>query len=360
MKDVSKNRKIIYIEFLRLIAIIFVIFNHTNTNGYSMFITRTPSNIMFWIYLFISIFCKFAVPIFFMISGVLLFKKKYTIKAYLKKISRFLLILIVFSLIYYLLGIRFTGNSFDLMIFLKKLSTCGICIPLWYLYMYILFLVSCPFIYMIVKNIKMEHFNYLIALIILLEGIIPCIFYVLFKEPIYYYQQITPLWLINVIVIYPCLGYFIENKLKFNDKKYLKYMWILNILLIIITELMVYCIYRVNGQLTENNLELFHNCFVPINAITIFITIKYLVENHKLNNFLLKIAGLGKYVFGIYLLHMIITRFHFYQNSINYINTLHLPGFVITLYMCTTLFISGLIMTIILSKIPKVKKLVGF
>lgn len=61
-----------YIEFLRVVACFFVIFNHTSIKGFFLFATADPGSLKFWLYLFISVFCKLSVPLFFAISGTLM------------------------------------------------------------------------------------------------------------------------------------------------------------------------------------------------------------------------------------------------------------------------------------------------
>ena len=58
----KEKNKIIYLEILRIIAAFFVIFNHTGNDGFFLFSLKSSNHLPFWIYAFISVFCKFAVP----------------------------------------------------------------------------------------------------------------------------------------------------------------------------------------------------------------------------------------------------------------------------------------------------------
>lgn len=72
----NNNRtKKIYLEILRILAILFVIFNHTGVNGFLIFQKYSYTTGQFWLYLYISTFVTCAVPVFFMISGALLLSK---------------------------------------------------------------------------------------------------------------------------------------------------------------------------------------------------------------------------------------------------------------------------------------------
>lgn len=83
-----KNKKI-HLEILRLIAIYFVIFNHTGVNAYQAYATKEPGSLLYNIYLIMAIVCKIAVPLFFMISGATLLGKTESIKdLYFKRIFK--------------------------------------------------------------------------------------------------------------------------------------------------------------------------------------------------------------------------------------------------------------------------------
>ena len=72
-------KKRISLEIIRIIAICMVIFNHTGENGFEMFRTAygTP---LWYLVILLDIVSKAGVPLFFMISGVLLLDKEETIK----------------------------------------------------------------------------------------------------------------------------------------------------------------------------------------------------------------------------------------------------------------------------------------
>ena len=99
------KKKLIYLEIMRIIAAFFVIFNHTGAigGGFELFIDQPLGSLRYWLYLLISICCKFAVPIFFMISGALLLARNEPIKVVLKKrLLPICIALLVFSFGYYL------------------------------------------------------------------------------------------------------------------------------------------------------------------------------------------------------------------------------------------------------------------
>ena len=80
----QQNNRYEYLDVLRIIAIVFVLFNHTN--GYGFFLFSTVENTgAYIISLILSVVCKCAVPIFFMVSGRLLMEREESLRIILKK-----------------------------------------------------------------------------------------------------------------------------------------------------------------------------------------------------------------------------------------------------------------------------------
>lgn len=90
MEETIKKRKIkkeISLEIMRIFAIFFVIFNHTGGDGYYLFLQQEKGGLLFWIYLFLSVFCKFSVPLFLAVSGALMLNREEKITVLWKKES---------------------------------------------------------------------------------------------------------------------------------------------------------------------------------------------------------------------------------------------------------------------------------
>ena len=110
MQKERENKKI-HIEFLRMLAMFLVLFNHTETKGFTLY-TLEQETLLHWFYLTLSIFVKVAVPIFFMISGALLLPKEESIKeVFQKRILKIVLVLIGCHFVNY---IYFLGRKISL------------------------------------------------------------------------------------------------------------------------------------------------------------------------------------------------------------------------------------------------------
>ncbi len=76
----KSNNKILYLEIIRIIAAVFVVFNHTDSLGYQLYMEFSCDSWRLLVYMIPSICCKVAVPLFFCISGALLLNRDESIK----------------------------------------------------------------------------------------------------------------------------------------------------------------------------------------------------------------------------------------------------------------------------------------
>ena len=125
-----------HIDFLRIIACLMVIFNHTNERGFYRYVSDIPGTAVFMLNLIYSILCKLAVPVFFMISGTMLLNKKESVTKTYKRLIKILVDIILFSLLYYSVDYIIAGVPFNIVeIFRAMIEESHW--HLWYLYSYV-------------------------------------------------------------------------------------------------------------------------------------------------------------------------------------------------------------------------------
>ena len=156
-----------YLDVLKVLAIYLVLWNHTGS-GFSLYneVLDMPQHM---IYLFVSLFDKIAVPLFFMASGALLLGREESVHTILtRRVRRFALILLAASAVNYVLYYR--GNrSFSLYDFVERLYTGNVVTPLWYLYSYLAFLLTLPFLRKLARTMRERDYFWLFALYELTE-----------------------------------------------------------------------------------------------------------------------------------------------------------------------------------------------
>ena len=167
-----------YLDALRVMACFLVIFNHLR--GYTAYQQSTNVFQAFY-YMGYTMFTRVNVPIFFMISGALLLSKDITYKdLFFKRIFRIAIALFCASLIFYIISIRKEILSFDIVDFARKLLLGDHVVNYWYLYSYLGFLITLPFLRRIAKGFTHKDFILLMAGHALFSTALPIFNYILY------------------------------------------------------------------------------------------------------------------------------------------------------------------------------------
>ena len=362
MGELSKsNNKKIHIELLRIIACFFVIFNHTDDNGFFLFSQYDAGNIKFWLYIFLSIFCKFSVPLFFAISGGLLLSKNESIKdVWKKRVIKMFLVLIIFSFGYYLVNIHKDFSRFSLVSFFKVLCTTNHNYSYWYLYAFIPYLISLPLLRPLAQNMKNEHFLYMSVIGIFSMAIIPILEFLIWKGAYHINSFFNFNWITSYTVLYPCLGYYIENRMDIEKaRKYIPSLWICNIVTILISCYMTYYRPLIIGSGKIEYTQDFHTTFILINMITIYITFKCLFNKSLSSKWTGLISSIGGATFGIYLVHMKVLTL---LNGVHFCefikNATHINEMIVAFLFSLIIFVISYAITLIMKKIPLLNKII--
>lgn len=352
---VQNKKRSEYIEILRVIACLMVIFNHSNERGFGRY-----SNISIGIFpyawnMLCSLMCKSAVPIFFMISGAMLLNKDESIRRTLKRIPKILIDLILFSLIYFGLDARLYGNKFVFKDILQTMLTSNYW-HLWYLYSYIALILTLPFLRKVVRGLDIKDFSYIFVLAVIIKGTIPIVQY--FGIGMNINWNLVPAWIASDILIYPVTGYMIAHVVDSKNIKPVQItsLWILNIICILISETCEY-FFLLREPETKYADEMFLVNFSLVNATILFLSIKIIFESKNLGRMTSKvIIESGKCTFGIYLLHIFLLWKipYFYNVWIKLERIFQYFGIFIS---CTLVFVITGIIVYFLRKIPGIRRL---
>lgn len=342
-------KKNIYFEVLRIIAIIFVIFNHTGTTGFQLY-AITDNAVMYYFYMVCAILCKVAVPIFFMISGALLLNKEESVKTvYTKRILRIIIALSLFSLLVYTLNIKDNLSSFDLTYFLRTLYSSSLRSSYWYLYAYISFLIALPLLRKMVKTMEKKDFVYLLLMGIFAYYIIPIFQNILGIGRNSYLDFV---FAGKVFLFYPLIGYYCDKHLCLNRKS-LSLLISGSVLSIILTIIMTNSWIDQTGNVLSQN---WLNAFILIPSMTVFSLVKYLFEKINVDDKVGRVlCTIGSCTFGIYLLEGPI-RQNIYE-PVFYAIMPYLKVFPACLVTVMAVFFVGLVIVYLLRKIPLLNKI---
>lgn len=355
------DRKI-YFDIMRIIAIFFVIFNHLP--GYTLY--QISSGYKQWIYMLITMITRINVPLFFMVSGALLLGRDENWQTILqKRIGRFLLVIFIFEfglyLEYALISwyrngeLIFSLKTFILSMFAGNLSGTG---SYWYLYSYLGMLFTLPFLRRIAQKMTHADFWILIIMHFLIASFIPGI------NPFLEHLNIGTLSITGHFsipfatgkqLLYPLLGYYLEHNVNIKnlDKNKIYVLLSITFLGIFISSVYTYYEGETKGIYTQNYVQMFDY----ITTICVFLlTKKHFFMSTLSQNKMGPIVTLcGSLSFGIYLLDPFL-KYILWNRVNNYLEPYLTTLMVSISWILITFFLGGSI-TLVLKKIPLIRKL---
>ena len=147
-----------------------------------------------------------------MISGGLLIAKEEGIKDTWKRVGRIAITLLLVSIFYYMHNKITYKTTLDFKDFMTKFYMCKINSHLWYLYLYIGFLISLPMLRKFAKNMTNKEFVYMFCIAVVFIYVIPSVDFLQWNNKITLNNNIKVTWFAGNMVLFPLMGYFIENK----------------------------------------------------------------------------------------------------------------------------------------------------
>lgn len=358
----TKSNKLIHIEVLRIIAAFLVIFNHTGPNGYFLFSFYPFATMPYFAYMFCTVISKIDVPLFLMLTGALLLRKDMEPKKIAQKIGRMLIVLLIFTAVFYIrLHILKYSDTFTVPDFFVRLYKGDIIIPYWYVYAYISFLLAFPFLRAMVKSLPEKAYKYLIGLAIVFVAVLPCIEYRFSTGSVTLNQYGKVGWLFTNIVLFPLVGYYLENVVDISkvNKKHIFIALGIAIFGALVSCYMTYFKHRTTGICTEVETQDFLDLFALPICIAVYLLIKYWCNKVDFPNWINKIIlSVGSCSFGIYLVHMAIIESKFIANLLEGLtNNLHINCMISIWLLCLLTMIISYAITFVLKLIPGLKKI---
>ncbi len=360
----GKNKKI-YFEIMRIIACTLVLFNHLP--GYMLF--NKSSGLKQMGYMTLTMLTRINVPIFFMISGALLFGRSDDfISVQKKRTLRIIYLLVLFNAILFIIQkyeFLVKGKSPDLKIKDFFLSLLNKSIPgagtYWYLYAYLGVLFLLPFMQRIAKEITKTEIIALIILHFVTASLFPMInIFLAYRKidiSIYICGDFSVPFAFEKPFFYTLVGYYLEHNINYTKikTKHLVTLILLGIIGIALSNVCTLMDAKINGSYSQNYVQLFDY----MTTIVVFIVIKYLVivKNKTYRPRVEKVVCfMGSMTLGIYMIDPCLKQL-FFEDYNKRMEPL-LPTMMVTIGWIIFSMISGTIITIVLKKIPFIKKII--
>lgn len=311
-----KNSREYSFDILRVVAMVMVITIHVS-NVYSRSF-GIISNKSFFVSLIFNTFSRVSVPIFLMISGALLLNREFNLKKYLKRLFKFIILIVVWDIIYLVWEYLYLGVTYNN---LYKLIFEPYRAHLWFLYTILILYAIQP----ILRKILLKSNNIIKVLLLVI--------WILFST-----GSMISHTLAQYFTLFSYIGFFVLGKYLYDyvkSKDLRKY----NILLII-TMIICFTISIILNYKSSIKYNMFYNLYfayrTPFIIISSFVFYTLIISNYRkddLNKLIMKLSDLS---FGVYLIHGIfldITVKKFLYPSIN--SLIGIPIFTIIIFICS-------------------------
>lgn len=333
-----------YIECLRVIAIILVIYNHTREVGFTLY-QYTSNAFSYYLSIFMIPVCKIAVPLFLMISGANLLGKTEDYKQLFRRIIKYSAILLFWGTLQYFRYIRTGKTDLSIRSWWSNIYSSPKLETYWYLYLYLGFLLMLPLLRKAASKMEDKDYRYLF----ILSGVSALLTMVGYLSGCFINNSV---FILPSTFLYPLMGYWIDHETcPQHGRGALKYGLAALISLCII--IFVSLIYLKYTDYSGDIMDLIQ-CFTLFITLGVFGFVKRF-DARYLHSLKLKkvIIAVGSTAFGIYLMEDMIRN-----QVIKYVVYINANDFIVAILYTFFTFILGVAAVLIMKKIPVLKKLI--
>ena len=364
MADVKTKKRIIYLDYLRVIGIFGVLLNHISTN----WISGVSLNSL--IAIFYNSVGRVGVPIFLMLTGVLLLNNKLPIKDFIKRRYPRVIIPFLFWMGLFILYRFFVLDPSLLSQNPMRTAIVSFFTSRWYVWMILGVYLIIPIFASFIKGTKLEGVKYFLIIWFITTTL--CTLSTIFGFSLYYLD----LAIFSGPIGFLMLGYYLHNKeINMSPKKIVIISLFVFILFTLfktyiayydlsLSHSFKYYIFTVESHLENDPISI-------IQVAALFLIVKYLpmVQSGicgKITKFgnkekiLLLIISISQASYGIYLCHYFITYTVIKIMGMYNIAFSSIPSIIVVpiATICVLLLSYGIMM--ILNKVPVINKLTGY
>lgn len=304
------KRNKIHIEFLRIIAIFFVLYNHTNEAGYTLYFSCGDAPLK-PLYMGLSNICVIAVPLFFMMSGALLLGKDESYgDLYLKRVLRIVVALLLSTLAYRAYYHFMYDAPWNLLPTIIALPYNWAYFSQWYIYSYLAFLIMLPLLRKMVKGMSAKDYRYVFFAQLIVVGVLPMIAFRLSAGQLEILSYFNPTLVMTESIVYALMGYYLEKVVKkstYENPLYILVGIAATAASLFVTSEFVKYKWSVLATLDGNWLSNTQKMLAIVTTVSVYFIAKYLFDGHEFRDTTKKVvASLGGCVFGVFLIEGIL------------------------------------------------------
>ena len=315
----EKSKRDLKLDIIRLFALFCVVCVHYFLN--SNFYQTTVSGTRMFIMVVTRSFFIICVPLFILLTGYLMNKKKLS-KNYYKGIIKILVIYFISSIIYHLFSYFYLGNPVTIDSFFHDFFVFSGTSYAWYVNLYIGLFLMIPFLNIIVDNMKdKKMFNSLLITLFVIIGL---------PSTVNKFYDLLPTYWVS---LYPVLYYFLgayasRYEIKLSFKKNLIFL----LIILLLDGIANYNFFYGDFYKFIPFNDYFGGTVILISFLTFNLLLKIKIKYTDKKAIILK--TLSDAVFGAYLLSCVFDRI-FYDHFIK--SALYAPLIVLSVYILSLL-----------------------
>jgi len=307
------NERIEYIDILRVVSMLSVVFLHTAAGSLRGMIGSPVwhfSNIL-------TSIMSTSVPIFFMISGAVLMSSKKTLSlniTYKKRIPKILVPFIIWSIVavaYYAAMNILSSGSIDWNMVttkLRNLPAQPTTIHLWFMYALIPLYVLSPILKKLVDSLTNTLMLYMLAIWLVFSSVLPTLVQFL---PVKYQSLLILNSSYNLNFMNGYLGYFLIGYYLMNYRKRISKKLLAGIIAADTAVIALGSWWKsIEAGSYSEFFKSYSKLFMLVLSIAIFLLVKELMADHRLRGLVSKgVQVLSPLSFGVYLVHNLIVDY---------------------------------------------------
>ena len=330
------NKRLQGLDLYRIIGCAFVIINHCNSK---VLLQVTPGSLAWYVCVAVVFLSKITVPGFFMITGYNLLHRREEWNVYVKRILRIVVVLVVFSLFYYIWR---NGRNSTVTGFLRVLWHDGATDAYWYLYTYLGLMIMMPLLQWVASafddTVKAVKLIKIIAVAAIYVSLIPSI---IILVPSFTMNEYFDLPMIGCAVMYLFIGhacFLLRHDIRAGEGVKISDLRLTAVFLaaFIVNMLLAVLEFRLTGGETATSFSEIHTVGMIVESVAAFLfLIKIRAEG--ITGRIISIVAPA--TFGIYLLadfactntHMIYYNLCIYMNRLFAVAVQDVAAYAITL-----------------------------
>ncbi len=286
----------LYFDIILIIAVYLSVAGFTGLKD--LYTICQPGTLFYYVCMVSSVITSAAPMLVFMVAGAKILPREESTRYNVKnRVLPLLLLLVIFSFIYYQSDVKLGRDVLDLGNFFLDLYARDRVAPYSFVYGFLGFLISLPLLRPMAQYMRNRDFIYLFVLVFILRSVLPFADDIFFLHKYELNSNIKLEWVVDYIVVYPLAGYFVHQRAdKSWCKKALPWMWLITVVWFAVVVWRTYS-HVMFTEYIPTFCGYHEQVFLPL-CLSFFVSLRLIFETKHKNKLFSQIAATG---YGIFL-----------------------------------------------------------